>query len=82
MEGDQLKKLYPKGTKVTLNVGGPVMVVKDYTTIDSFRVICQWSVGKKTEEGRFVPGTLEFVKEEQAHAEKKVEGGTALDAQP
>ena len=82
MDGDELKKIYPKGTKVKLNVGGPVMVVKDYTTIDSFRVICQWFVGKKPEEGRFVPGTLEFVKEEQAHAEKKVEGGTALDARP
>ena len=71
MEGDELKKIYPKGTKVTLNVGGPVMVVKDYTTIDSFRVICQWFVGKKPEEGRFIPGTLEFVKEEQANVKNK-----------
>jgi uncharacterized protein YodC (DUF2158 family) len=69
MEGDELKKIFPKGAKVKLNVGGPVMVVQDYTTIGSLRVICQWFVGKKPQEGRFVPGTLEFVKEEQAHTE-------------
>jgi uncharacterized protein YodC (DUF2158 family) len=71
MESDEPKKIFPKGAKVKLNVGGPVMVVKDYTTIGSLQVICQWFVGKKPVEGRFVPGTLEFVKEEQAHAENK-----------
>ena len=71
MDGEELKKIYPKGTKVTLNVGGPVMVVKDYTTVGSSRGICQWFVGKKPEEGRFIPGTLEFVKEEQANVKNK-----------
>ena len=71
MDRAELKKIDPKGSKVKLNVGGPVMVVKDYATIDSFRVICQWFVGKKTEEGRFIPGTLEFVKEEQANVKNK-----------
>jgi uncharacterized protein YodC (DUF2158 family) len=69
MVGDELKKIYPKGAKVKPNVGGPIMVVKDYTTVGSSRVICQWFVGKKLEEGRFVPGTLEFVKEEQSRAD-------------
>ena len=52
-----LEQQFPKGTKVKLNVGGPIMSVKDYDNYGGM-IICQWFSGKKLEQGLFAPETL------------------------
>ena len=47
---------FPIGTKVKLNVGGPIMSVKSYDYRG--QITCQWFSGKKLEEGEFAPDTL------------------------
>jgi uncharacterized protein YodC (DUF2158 family) len=72
MKDEEMQAIFPKGSKVRLNIGGPVMVVKGYWTNEgSPEVICQWFVGKKLEQGLFARETLEFVKEDSADASKK-----------
>jgi uncharacterized protein YodC (DUF2158 family) len=70
---EAFKKQFPKGAKVQLNVGGPVMAVQGYVE-PSFgvgldeeivrQVRCQWFSGKKLESGRFEPETLVLVKDD------------------
>ena len=61
------KKKFPKGTKVQLVSGGPIMAVKGYADeglsdlSNSREIICQWFSGKKLEQGRFAPEALILV---------------------
>jgi uncharacterized protein YodC (DUF2158 family) len=59
---------FPKGTKVKLISGGPIMVVKGYHLFDD-TIICQWFSGKKLEAGQFAPETLVLVKDDTEEKE-------------
>jgi uncharacterized protein YodC (DUF2158 family) len=69
---DAFKKQFPKGAKVQLNVGGPIMAVRDYVEPGfgvsiaevAPQVRCQWFSGKKLESGLFAPETLVLVKDD------------------
>lgn len=65
---EAFKKQFPKGAKVRLNVGGPIMVVKNHIegTLGSLKeqILCQWFSGKKLESGHFAPETLVLVKDD------------------
>lgn len=70
------KKQFPKGAKVQLNAGGPVMAVKDHfednkeirvisgPSQQDKTIVCQWFSGKKLEIGYFAPETLVLVKDD------------------
>lgn len=69
MTKEEIKEKFPLGSKVKLNVGGPIMAVSNHEL--SGDVQCKWFVGKKLETGRFAPETLEIVEEDKANAEPK-----------
>ena len=69
---ETFKKKFPKGAKVQLNAGGPIMSVKDHHEPNVFgtrvanehTILCQWFSGKKLESGYFAPETLTLVKDD------------------
>lgn len=69
---EAVKKQFHKGAKVKLNVGGPVMAVKDHVESSfevglgnrDWQVQCQWFSGKKLETGLFASETLVLVKDD------------------
>ena len=63
---EAVKKQFPKGTKVKLNTGGPVMTVKGYSYgAGTIEIVCQWlSKREKAEEGEFAPESLISVKDD------------------
>jgi uncharacterized protein YodC (DUF2158 family) len=65
---DAFKRQFPKGAKVQLNAGGPIMAVKGYAEDDFFSdgagIVCQWFSGRKLESGHFAPETLILVKDD------------------
>jgi uncharacterized protein YodC (DUF2158 family) len=65
---EAVKKQFPIGAKVKLNVGGPVMAVKKYEHYNN-DIICQWFSGKKLESGQFAPETLVLVKDDAEEAQ-------------
>jgi uncharacterized protein YodC (DUF2158 family) len=54
------KKKFPKGAKVQLTVGGPLMAVNGYEEVGPHyrKIECQWFSGKKLETGYFAPEAL------------------------
>ncbi len=70
---EAIKKRFPKGAKVRLNVGGPVMAVKGYSygagTVQE--IVCQWFSGKdKAEKDDFPPESLILVKDDAEESKK------------
>jgi uncharacterized protein YodC (DUF2158 family) len=71
---EEFKKQFPKGAKVKLSAGGPVMVVKGHHEValdpndnqNDNQIECQWFSGKKLEWGRFTPETLILVRKKTA----------------
>jgi uncharacterized protein YodC (DUF2158 family) len=61
-----MEKEFPKGARVRLVSGGPIMSVKGYdvplSSFEEASIQCQWFSGKKLEHGNFVPETLVLVK--------------------
>jgi uncharacterized protein YodC (DUF2158 family) len=64
----EIKKQFPKGARVQLNAGGPIMAVKGYAEDDFFSdgpgVVCQWFSGRKLESGSFAPETPILMKDD------------------
>lgn len=61
--------LFAAGDKVRLNIGGPIMVVKNLHSLSGSVLTCQWFVGKKLEEGTFASQSLVRVTDEEAGTE-------------
>lgn len=61
---EAVQKQFPKGAKVKMNVGGPVMAVKEHNTYQK-DIVCQWFSGKKLESGHFAPEALIVVKDDE-----------------
>jgi uncharacterized protein YodC (DUF2158 family) len=63
---EETRSKFPKGTKVQLTSGGPVMAVNGYGSfVPHYREIeCHWFSGKKLETGYFAPEALVLVKDD------------------
>jgi uncharacterized protein YodC (DUF2158 family) len=59
MDRQEIEARFPRGARVRLSVGGPIMIVRGYTGLRGYlQVVCKWFARRKFEKRDFTPEAL------------------------